>query len=127
MLGSLIRKHGVTVIAIGNGTASKESEIFVAELLGELNPTLTNKVSYMVVSEAGASVYSASKLGAEEFPQFDVSLRSAVSICAAAAGPAGGAGQIDPKAIGVGSTSTTCRQSSWTRRWAAWWRTASTG
>ena len=80
VLGGLIRRYGVTVLAIGNGTASKESEIFVAELLGELNPTLTNKVSYMVVSEAGASVYSASKLGAEEFPQFDVSLRSAVSI-----------------------------------------------
>ena len=53
VLGGLIRRYGVTVIAIGNGTASKESEIFVAELLGELNPTLTNKVSYMVVSEAG--------------------------------------------------------------------------
>lgn len=102
VLGSLIRKHGVTVIAIGNGTASKESEIFVAELLGELNPTLTNKVSYMVVSEAGASVYSASKLGAEEFPQFDVSLRSAVSIARRLQDPLAELVKIDPKAIGVG-------------------------
>ena len=102
VLGSLIRKYGVTVIAIGNGTASKESEIFVAELLGELNPTLTNKVSYMVVSEAGASVYSASKLGAEEFPQFDVSLRSAVSIARRLQDPLAELVKIDPKAIGVG-------------------------
>ena len=102
VLGGLIRKYGVTVIAIGNGTASKESEIFVAELLGELNPTLTNKVSYMVVSEAGASVYSASKLGAEEFPQFDVSLRSAVSIARRLQDPLAELVKIDPKAIGVG-------------------------
>lgn len=72
----LIEKHGVEVIAIGNGTASKETEIFAADLIKELD----RKVSYMMVSEAGASVYSASKLAAEEFPQFDVSLRSAVSI-----------------------------------------------
>ena len=102
VLGGLIRRYGVTVIAIGNGTASKESEIFVAELLGELNPTLTNKVSYMVVSEAGASVYSASKLGAEEFPQFDVSLRSAVSIARRLQDPLAELVKIDPKAIGVG-------------------------
>lgn len=102
VLGGLIRRYGVTVIAIGNGTASKESEIFVAELLGELNPTLANKVSYMVVSEAGASVYSASKLGAEEFPQFDVSLRSAVSIARRLQDPLAELVKIDPKAIGVG-------------------------
>ena len=102
VLSGLIRRYGVTVIAIGNGTASKESEIFVAELLGELNPTLTNKVSYMVVSEAGASVYSASKLGAEEFPQFDVSLRSAVSIARRLQDPLAELVKIDPKAIGVG-------------------------
>ena len=102
VLSGLIRRYGVTVVAIGNGTASKESEIFVAELLGELNPTLTNKVSYMVVSEAGASVYSASKLGAEEFPQFDVSLRSAVSIARRLQDPLAELVKIDPKAIGVG-------------------------
>ena len=102
VLSDLIRRYGVTVIAIGNGTASKESEIFVAELLGELNPTLTDKVSYMVVSEAGASVYSASKLGAEEFPQFDVSLRSAVSIARRLQDPLAELVKIDPKAIGVG-------------------------
>ena len=101
VLGSLIEKYGVTVIAIGR-TASKESEIFVAELLGELNPKLEHKVSYMVVSEAGASVYSASKLGAEEFPQFDVSLRSAVSIARRLQDPLAELVKIDPKAIGVG-------------------------
>ena len=74
----------------------------VMPLLGELNPTLTNKVSYMVVSEAGASVYSASKLGAEEFPQFDVSLRSAVSIARRLQDPLAELVKIDPKAIGVG-------------------------
>ena len=102
VLCALIRRYGVTVIAIGNGTASKESEIFVAELLKELNPTLPNKVAYMVVSEAGASVYSASKLGAEEFPQFDVSLRSAVSIARRLQDPLAELVKIDPKAIGVG-------------------------
>ncbi len=73
---ALCRKHGVQIISIGNGTASKETEMFVAELIGELKMG----ISYMVVSEAGASVYSASKLAAEEFPEYDVSLRSAVSI-----------------------------------------------
>ncbi|HEX9059336.1 MAG TPA: Tex-like N-terminal domain-containing protein, partial [Clostridia bacterium] len=75
-LKRLIENHKVDIISIGNGTASKESEIFTAELLKEID----RKVYYMVVSEAGASVYSASKLGAEEFPEFDVALRSAVSI-----------------------------------------------
>lgn len=102
MLSQLIQKYGVTVIAIGNGTASKESEIFVAQLLGELNPKLQYKVSYMVVSEAGASVYSASELGAKEFPQFDVSLRSAVSIARRLQDPLAELVKIDPKSIGVG-------------------------
>ena len=94
----LIEKHGIEIIAIGNGTASKESEIFTAELLKEI----PRKVSYMVVSEAGASVYSASKLAAEEFPQFDVSLRSAVSIARRLQDPLAELVKIDPKAIGVG-------------------------
>ena len=102
MLSQLIQKYGVTVIAIGNGTASKESEICVAQLLGELNPKLQHKVSYMVVSEAGASVYSASELGAKEFPQFDVSLRSAVSIARRLQDPLAELVKIDPKSIGVG-------------------------
>ena len=102
MLSQLIQKYGVTVIAIGNGTASKESEIFVAQLLGELNPKLQRKVSYMVVSEAGASVYSASELGAKEFPQYDVSLRSAVSIARRLQDPLAELVKIDPKSIGVG-------------------------
>lgn len=102
MLTQLIQKYGVTVIAVGNGTASKESEIFVAQLLGELNPKLQRKVSYMVVSEAGASVYSASELGAKEFPQFDVSLRSAVSIARRLQDPLAELVKIDPKSIGVG-------------------------
>lgn len=97
-LKELIRKHCVTAIAIGNGTASKESEIFVAELLKDLGET----VDYMVVSEAGASVYSASKLGSEEFPQYDVSLRSAVSIARRLQDPLAELVKIDPKAIGVG-------------------------
>ncbi|MFR2807105.1 MAG: Tex family protein [Faecalispora jeddahensis] len=97
-LKRLIEKHGVTVISIGNGTASKESEIFVAELLRELEAP----VSYMVVSEAGASVYSASKLAAAEFPEFDVSLRSAVSIARRLQDPLAELVKIDPKAIGIG-------------------------
>ena len=98
VLKGLIRKYGVTVIAIGNGTASRESEQFVAEMLREIE----EPVSYMVVSEAGASVYSASKLGAEEFPQFDVSLRSAVAIARRLQDPLAELVKIDPKSIGVG-------------------------
>ena len=98
ILKKLIKKHNVTTIAIGNGTASHESECFVAELIKELD----SHVSYMVVSEAGASVYSASKLAAEEFPQFDVSLRSAVSIARRLQDPLAELVKIDPKAIGVG-------------------------
>jgi len=97
-LHALIKKHGVTAISIGNGTASKESEIFVAELIKGLEPP----VEYMVVSEAGASVYSASRLAAEEFPQYDVSLRSAVSIARRLQDPLAELVKIDPKAIGVG-------------------------
>lgn len=101
-LTALINRYGVTVIAIGNGTASKESEIFISELLHNLNPGREKPISYMVVSEAGASVYSASKLAAEEFPQFDVSLRSAVSIARRLQDPLAELVKIDPKAIGVG-------------------------
>lgn len=97
-LTALIDKHKVDIISIGNGTASKESEIFVADLVKEQS----RKVSYIVVSEAGASVYSASKLAAEEFPQFDVSLRSAVSIARRLQDPLAELVKIDPKAIGVG-------------------------
>ena len=94
----LIDKYGITLISIGNGTASRESEKFVAETLHEID----KKVEYMVVSEAGASVYSASKLAAEEFPEFDVSLRSAVSIARRLQDPLAELVKIDPKAIGVG-------------------------
>ena len=94
----MINRYKVDIISIGNGTASKESEIFVAELLKEVD----RKVYYMVVSEAGASVYSASKLGAEEFPDFDVALRSAVSIARRLQDPLAELVKIDPKAIGVG-------------------------
>lgn len=97
-LTELIRKHGVNVISIGNGTASRESELFVAELIRELGMEL----SYMVVSEAGASVYSASKLAAQEFPEYDVSLRSAVSIARRLQDPLAELVKIDPKAIGIG-------------------------
>ncbi len=97
-LKKLIEKYRVDIISIGNGTASKESELFVVELLKEID----RKVYYMVVSEAGASVYSASKLGAEEFPEFDVALRSAVSIARRLQDPLAELVKIDPKAIGVG-------------------------
>ncbi len=98
LIKKLIAKHGVNCISIGNGTASKETEIFAAEVLREISAD----VSYMVVSEAGASVYSASKLAAQEFPQFDVSLRSAVSIARRLQDPLAELVKIDPKAIGVG-------------------------
>lgn len=98
ILKKLIEKHGVTAISIGNGTASRESEAVVAELIREI----PQKVAYMVVSEAGASVYSASKLAAEEFPEYDVSLRSAVSIARRLQDPLAELIKIDPKAIGVG-------------------------
>ena len=97
-LKALIREHGVQVLSIGNGTASKESEIFAAELIREMDCGL----SYMMVNEAGASVYSASKLGAQEFPEFDVSLRSAVSIARRLQDPLAELVKIDPKSVGVG-------------------------
>ncbi len=98
LIKKLIAKHTVNCISIGNGTASKETEIFAAEVLREISAD----VSYMVVSEAGASVYSASKLAAAEFPQYDVSLRSAVSIARRLQDPLAELVKIDPKAIGVG-------------------------
>ncbi len=93
----LIKKHNVTAIAIGNGTASRESEQVVSEIIKEFPG-----VSYMIVSEAGASVYSASKLAAEEFPEYDVSLRSAVSIARRMQDPLAELVKIDPRSIGVG-------------------------
>ena len=97
-LAHLIEKHDVSIIAIGNGTASRESELFVADLIKGLHRDL----SYMVVNEAGASVYSASKLAAKEFPDYDVSLRSAVSIARRLQDPLAELVKIDPKSIGVG-------------------------
>lgn len=97
-LAQLIMKHNVDVISIGNGTATKESEIFVANLIKKLK----RKVQYAVVNEAGASVYSASKLGAQEFPDFDVALRSAVSIARRLQDPMAELIKIDVKSIGVG-------------------------
>jgi protein Tex len=97
-LAALIRKHGVKHIAIGNGTASRETEQMTVELIRQVG----GSVSYMIVSEAGASVYSASKLAAEEFPDFDVNLRSAVSIARRLQDPLAELVKIDPKAIGVG-------------------------
>ncbi|NSW90764.1 MAG: RNA-binding transcriptional accessory protein [Firmicutes bacterium] len=94
----LIDKYKVDIISIGNGTASRESELFIAELLKEID----RKVHYIIVSEAGASVYSASKIGAEEFPDFDVAQRSAVSIARRLQDPLAELVKIDPKSIGVG-------------------------
>lgn len=95
----LIKKYDVDLISIGNGTASKETEIFAAELLKSMPGT---KVKYIITNEAGASVYSASKLGAEEFPDFDVTRRSAISIARRIQDPLAELVKIDPKAIGVG-------------------------
>jgi uncharacterized protein len=100
-LSRLIRRHHVEHIAIGNGTASRETEQMAVELIGQLSAAGT-RVSYMIVSEAGASVYSASPLAAEEFPQYDVNLRSAVSIARRLQDPLAELVKIDPKAIGVG-------------------------
>ena len=98
ILTNIINTFKVDIISIGNGTASKESEIFVADMLKGID----RKVSYIMTSEAGASVYSASKLASEEFPEFDVSLRSAVSIARRLQDPLAELVKIDPKAIGVG-------------------------
>lgn len=100
-LAKLIKKHNVEHIAIGNGTASRETEQMAVELIHQVHAAGAN-VSYMIVSEAGASVYSASKLAAEEFPQYDVNLRSAVSIARRLQDPLAELVKIDPKAIGVG-------------------------
>ena len=97
-LSAMIRRHGVTCIAIGNGTASRETEQMTVELIRRVG----GQLSYMIVSEAGASVYSASPMAAEEFPQFDVNLRSAVSIARRLQDPLAELVKIDPKAIGVG-------------------------
>lgn len=97
-LGELIEKHGVDLIAIGNGTASRESELFVSELIG----TLERDVKYVIVNEAGASVYSASKLGSEEYPDINVSLRGAISIGRRLQDPLAELVKIDPKHVGVG-------------------------
>ena len=97
-LSRLIRKHGVTHLAIGNGTASRETEAMAVEMMHRLG----GGVSYMMVNEAGASVYSASELAAKEFPNYDVNLRSAVSIARRMQDPLAELVKIDPKAIGVG-------------------------
>ena len=108
-LAKLIKKHGVENIAIGNGTASRETEQMAVELIRQVNESGA-RVSYMIVSEAGASVYSASKLAAEEFPQYDVNLRSAVSIARRLQDPLAELVKIDPKAIGVGQYQHDCPQ-----------------
>lgn len=97
-LSVLIKKHNADHIAIGNGTASRETELMVSEMISKLN----KPVSYAIVNEAGASVYSASKLAAEEFPDYDVNLRSAISIARRLQDPLAELVKIDPKAIGVG-------------------------
>ena len=102
VLKQLIAKHGVEVISCGNGTASKESEIFIAELIKEIKAETGHEVGYVIVNEAGASVYSASALGAEEFPDYDVTARSAVSIARRLQDPLAELIKIDPKSIGVG-------------------------
>ena len=98
LICGMVARHHVTAIAIGNGTASRESEQFIASLL----PSLPQGVAYTIVSEAGASVYSASKLAAQEFPDFDVSLRSAISIARRMQDPLAELVKIDPRSIGVG-------------------------
>jgi uncharacterized protein len=101
LLGKMVKKNNIEHIAIGNGTASRETEQMAVELIRQLKAA-GHMVSYMIVSEAGASVYSASKLAAEEFPQYDVNLRSAVSIARRLQDPLAELVKIDPKAIGVG-------------------------
>ena len=99
-VSQLIRRYGVTLVAIGNGTAGRETEQFFADLMHEAN--FGGDLGYIVVSEAGASVYSVSKLGAEEFPQYDSNVRSAISIARRLQDPLAELVKIDPKAIGVG-------------------------
>lgn len=102
VLKAMIAKHGVEVISCGNGTASKESELFIADLIKEIKQETGREVAYIIVNEAGASVYSASALGAEEFPDYDVTARSAVSIARRLQDPLAELIKIDPKSIGVG-------------------------
>ena len=102
VLKEMIAKHKVEVISCGNGTASKESEIFIANLVKEIKAETGRTVGYVIVNEAGASVYSASPLAAEEFPEFDVTTRSAVSIARRLQDPLAELIKIDPKSIGVG-------------------------
>jgi uncharacterized protein len=102
VLKKLIAKYGVQVISCGNGTASKESEIFIAELIKEIKAETGKEVGYVIVNEAGASVYSASALAKEEFPDYDVTARSAVSIARRLQDPLAELIKIDPKSIGVG-------------------------
>lgn len=102
ILKSLIARHGVQVISCGNGTASKESEIFIAELIKEIKAETGRDVGYVIVNEAGASIYSASALAAEEFPDLDPTTRSAVSIARRLQDPLAELIKIDPKSIGVG-------------------------
>ena len=102
VLKKLIEKYGVEVISCGNGTASKESEIFIAELIKEIKAETGREVGYVIVNEAGASVYSASALAKEEFPDYDVTARSAVSIARRLQDPLAELIKIDPKSIGVG-------------------------
>jgi len=103
---AMIERNNVSLISIGNGTATGESEKFIASLIGEMD----KPIKYMVVSEAGASVYSASELGAKEFPDFDVSLRSAVSIARRLQDPLAELVKIDPRSIGVGQYQHDCNQ-----------------
>ena len=107
LLSRLIQKHGVEHIAIGNGTASRETEQMAVELIRQVGATGA-QVRYMIVSEAGASVYSASELAAAEFPEYDVNLRSAVSIARRLQDPLAELGKIDPKSIGVGQYQHDC-------------------
>ena len=102
VLKKLIAKYSVEVISCGNGTASKESEIFIVDLIKEIKAETGREVAYVIVNEAGASVYSASALGAEEFPDYDVTARSAVSIARRLQDPLAELIKIDPKSIGVG-------------------------
>ena len=102
VLKELIAKYQVEVISCGNGTASKESEIFIAELIREIREETGREIGYVIVNEAGASVYSASALGKEEFPDYDVTARSAVSIARRLQDPLAELIKIDPKSIGVG-------------------------
>ena len=102
VLLNLIKKYNVNMFAIGNGTASRESEMFVADVIKRAKEQLNMNVHYAIVSEAGASVYSASKLATEEYPDINVSLRGAISIARRLQDPLAELVKIDPKSIGVG-------------------------